>query len=168
MINAAIEMGNDIAPGSSSREALEQYVSFTLGTEHYGAAINRIQEIKGWDTVTRVPYTPPYLLGVLNLRGAIVPVIDLRIRFGLEQVPYDSSTVIVVVRVPTERGERTAGVVVDAVNEVHHVAVAEIQPPPTLPGNVDQVFINGIVQIGERLVMLLDIGKLVSTSIAEA
>ena len=149
-------------------EIREQFVSFTLGAEHYGAAINCIQEIKGWDTVTRVPYTPPYLLGVLNLRGAIVPIIDLRIRFGLERVSYDSATVIVVVRVPAERGERTAGVVVDAVNEVHHVPVAEIKPAPALPGTIDQSYISGMVQAGERLVLLLDIAKLVSTSIAAA
>ena len=152
----------------SMEGAFEQYVSFTLGAEHYGTAINRIQEIKGWDSVTRVPYTPPYLLGVLNLRGAIVPVIDLRLLFGLASVPYDAATVIVVVRVPGERGERTVGVVVDAVNEVHHVSVAQIRPAPDLPGAVGRTYIDGMVQVGDRLMMLLDIDGLVSASIAAA
>jgi purine-binding chemotaxis protein CheW len=148
---------------------VQQYVSFKLGPEYYGAGIHLIHELKGWDTVTRIPYTPKYLLGVLNLRGAIVPVIDLRIRFGLDRVPYDPSTVIVVVRVPTERGERTAGVVVDAVSEVLHVPAADVKPAaPVLTGAVEQSFINGIAQVGERLVMLLDIGMLVNASIAAA
>lgn len=145
-----------------------QYVSFTLGPEHYGAEIDLIHELKGWDTITRIPYTPKYLLGVLNLRGAIVPVIDLRIRLGLDRVPYDPSTVVVVVRVPTERGERTAGVVVDAVSEVLHVPAADVKAAPALTGAAEQSFINGIVQVGERLVMLLDIGMLVNASIAAA
>jgi purine-binding chemotaxis protein CheW len=147
---------------------VQQYVSFRLGPEHYAADINLIHELKGWDTITRIPYAPKYLLGVLNLRGAIVPVIDLRIRFGLDRVPYDPSTVIVVVRVPTERGERTAGVVVDAVSEVFHVPAADVKPAPALTGAVEQNFINGIAQVGERLVMLLDIGMLVNASIAAA
>jgi purine-binding chemotaxis protein CheW len=147
---------------------VQQYVSFKLGPEHYGADINLIHELKGWDTITRIPYTPKYLLGVLNLRGAIVPVIDLRIRFGLDRVPYDPSTVVVVVRVPSERGERTAGVVVDAVSEVLHVPAADVKPAPALTGAVEQSFINGIAQVGERLVMLLDIGMLVNASIAAA
>lgn len=148
--------------------SVQQYVSFMLGPEHYGAEIHLIHELKGWDTVTRIPYTPKYLLGVLNLRGAIVPVIDLRIRFGLDRVPYDASTVVVVVRVPTERGERTAGVVVDAVSEVLHVPATDVKPAPALTGTVEQSFINGIAQVGERLVMLLDIGMLVNASIAAA
>ncbi len=97
-----------------------------------------------------------------------MPVIDLRIRFGLDRVPYDASTVVVVVRVPTERGERTAGVVVDAVSEVLHVPATDVKPAPALTGTVEQSFINGIAQVGERLVMLLDIGMLVNASIAAA
>jgi purine-binding chemotaxis protein CheW len=147
---------------------VQQYVSFRLGAEHYGAEINLIHELKGWDAVTRIPYTPKYLLGVLNLRGAIVPVIDLRIRFGLDRIPYDPSTVVVVVRVPADRGERTAGVVVDAVNDVLHIHTIDVKPAPVLAGAVAQTFINGIAQVGERLVMLLDIGMLVSSSIEAA
>jgi len=144
----------------------EQYVSFTLGGEQYGADITRVQEIKGWDTVTRVPYTPKYVLGVVNLRGAIVPVIDLRMRFGLGHVPFEPTTVIVVIRVPAERGERTVGVVVDAVNDVHDIPIAAIQPSPELlGGSIDQVFIKGIATLDGKMVILLDIEKLVSSSI---
>jgi len=147
----------------------EQYVSFMLGGEEYGADITRVQEIKGWDTVTRVPYTPSYVLGVVNLRGAIVPVIDLRVRFGLDHVPFEPTTVIVVIRVAAERGERTVGVVVDAVNEVHDIPTAKIQSSPDLLGGlIDRVFIKGIATLDERMVILLDIEKLVNSSIGSA
>jgi purine-binding chemotaxis protein CheW len=100
---------------------------------------------------------------VVNLRGSIVPVIDLRMRFGLKDVPYDSTTVIVVVRVPAERGERVAGLVVDAVNEVHHIAQDRIRPPPLAAA---RGHVKGLADIEGKLVMLLDIDTLVSSSIA--
>jgi purine-binding chemotaxis protein CheW len=149
-------------PDAGSASA--QYVSFTLGGERYGADVGRVQEIKGFDSVTRVPYTAPFLLGVVNLRGAIVPVIDLRVRFGLKDVPYDATTVIVVVRVPAERGERVAGLVVDAVNEVHHIAHDRIRPPPQLAAS--EGYIKGLADIEGKLMMLLDVDTLVSSSIA--
>jgi purine-binding chemotaxis protein CheW len=143
--------------------APSQYVSFTLGGGQYGADVACVQEIKGFDAVTRVPYTPPFMLGVVNLRGAIVPVIDLRMRFGLAHVPYDSTTVIVVVRIPGERGDRVAGLVVDAVNEVHHIAADRIRPPPQLAASV--AHIKGLADIDGQLVMLLDVEALVASSI---
>jgi len=147
----------------------EQYVSFMLGGEEYGADITRVQEIKGWDTVTRVPYTPHYVLGVVNLRGAIVPVIDLRMRFGLDHVPFEPTTVIVVICVAADSGASTVGVVVDAVNEVHDIPTAKIQASPDLlGGSIDQVFIKGIATLDGRMVILLDIEKLVNSSIGSA
>jgi purine-binding chemotaxis protein CheW len=155
-----------MAPTAAQPRRYEQYVSFMLGGEEYGVEIGQVQEIKGWDTVTRVPSTADYVLGVVNLRGAIVPVIDLRMRFGLERVAFDSTTVIVVMRVAAQRGERIAGMVVDSVNEVHQVAADSIQPPPELMGAVDKVFIKGIADVHGKLVILLDIEKLVTSSLA--
>jgi purine-binding chemotaxis protein CheW len=143
-----------------------QYVSFTLGGEQYGVDVNRVQEIKGFDSVTRVPYAPAFVLGVINLRGVIVPLIDLRMRFGLEHAPYDSTTVIVVVRVAAARGERIAGLVVDAVNEVHHIAADRIRLPPILSGMIERAHVRGIADIEGRLLMLLDVESLVTSSIA--
>ena len=145
-----------------------QYVSFTLGGELYAADIQRVQEIKGFDPATRVPYAPDYLLGVTNLRGAIVPVIDLRTRFALANVPYDKTTVILIVRVRGQDGERTAGVVVDAVNEVHDIDSDTVQPPPQLPAFAEETFIHGITHVGGRTLMLLDIERLVNASVAAA
>src|SRR5215471_7140666 len=103
--------------GSAENQAA-QFLTFFCAGEEYGVDILRVQELKAWDGVTRVPYAPPYLLGVMNLRGMIVPVIDLRLRFGLPKRAADSATVVVVARVRGERGEKTAGIVVDAVSEV--------------------------------------------------
>jgi purine-binding chemotaxis protein CheW len=143
-----------------------QYVSFTLGSEQYGVDVTRVQEIRGFEPATRVPYAPVFILGVVNLRGAIVPVIDLRMRFGLKHVAYDSTTVIVVVRIGAGRGERIAGLVVDAVKEVHHIARDLIRAPPQLAGMVEQSHVRGIADVDGRLLMLLDIESLVTSSIA--
>src|SRR5688572_33034805 len=103
---ARLEAGGEIeAPGTA------QYLTFVCAGEEYGVEILCVQEIKGWEGVTRVPYTPPCLLGVTNLRGAIVPVIDLRLRFGLASRPAGGPAVVIVVRVRGTRGEKTAAVV---------------------------------------------------------
>lgn len=159
-------MRSETMPGGTAAPKVDEpqrYVSFTVGGEEYGADIKRVQEIKVWDTVTRVPHTPKYLLGVLNLRGAIVPVLDLRVRFGLDQAPFESTTVIVVLRVPSDRGEKTVGVVVDAVNEVHDIAPDQIQPPPPL-ARVDQAFIKGIATLNDRMIIVLNIESLISAA----
>ena len=148
-------------------EVKQQYLSFILAGEQYGVDVVRVQELKGWDSVTRVPSTPPYVLGVINLRGAIVPVIDLRIRLHLGQAPYGPATVIVVVRVPGARGERTVGLVVDAMNSVHDIAPSAIRPPPSLPGKVDDRFLEGIMVEGGKLMLLLDVPALVTASIED-
>ncbi len=140
------------APGSS------QFLTFVCAGSEYGVEILRVQEIKGWDGVTRVPYTPPYLLGVMNLRGVIVPVIDLRARFGLESEPFDSSTVVIVVRVHAAVGEKTVGIVVDAVSEVYNVAADAVKPTPDLGASADAACVQWPGQsVDDKMVMLLDI-----------
>ena len=143
-----------------------QFLTFVCAGEEYGVAILCVQEIKGWDGVTRVPYAPHYLLGVMNLRGVIVPVIDLRARFGLPARAPDSSSVVIVVRVHTELGEKTAGIVVDAVSEVYSVAPDHIKPTPDLGTSTDRACVRNLVSIDEKMVMLLDIDKLVTSCIA--
>jgi len=142
-----------------------QYLSFFLGGQEYATDILRVQEIKGWDTVTRVPYSPNYILGVINLRGAIVPVVDPRVRFALESAPFDSATVVIVVRVEGARGERIVGLVVDAVSDVYSFSAENIQPPPEAVGSVDQMFVLGLAKLDDRLVIILDIERLVISSV---
>lgn len=141
-----------------------QYLSFVCAGEVYGVEILRVQEIKGWERVTRIPCTPAFVLGVMNLRGMIVPVLDLRLRFGLEPRSRDGSTVVVVVRARGPRGERTAGIVVDAVSDVHSLGAADIQPTPALGGKVDAC-VRGLATVEDKMLMLLDIDRLVNTSI---
>jgi purine-binding chemotaxis protein CheW len=143
-----------------------QFLTFVCAGEEYGVDILCVQEIKGWDGVTRVPYTPPYLLGVMNLRGVIVPVIDLRTRFGVVQRAPDSSTVVIVVRVNTAHGEKTAGVVVDAVSEVYSFTSDNIKPTPDLGSTTDGACVKGLTSVDGKMVMLLDIDLLVASCIA--
>lgn len=157
--------GADTANADSAKE---QYLSFILGREEYGVDIQKVQEIKGWDTVTRVPYSPAYVLGVINLRGSIVPVIDLRIRFGLERAPHEATTVIIVVHVPGERGERIVGMVVDAVSDVYDIAAENIRPPPDALGSVEKVFVRGLACQDGKMLILLDVDGLVLASVGVA
>lgn len=136
-----------------------QYLTFILGEEHYGVDILRVQEIKGYTAVTRIPNTPPHIKGVLNLRGAIVPIIDLRAKFAMSKVDYNASTVVVVVVIQG----RVMGLVVDAVSDVLGIAAKDIQPPPEFGARVDVSFLSGIGKCGDKLVALLDIDRLLST-----
>jgi purine-binding chemotaxis protein CheW len=150
---------------AGEENASRQYLSFFLGGQEYATDILRVQEIKGWDTVTRVPYSPNYILGVINLRGAIVPVVDLRVRLALESAPFDSATVVIVVRVAGGRGERIVGLVVDAVSDVYSFSVENIQPPPEAVGSLDQMYVLGLAKLEDKLVIILDIERLVVSSV---
>jgi purine-binding chemotaxis protein CheW len=150
----------------SVTDTSEQYLTFMLAGEEYGVDILRVQEIKGWDKVTRMPHTPHYVLGVINLRGAVVPILDLRRRFGLETIDFGPTTVVIVVRVGGGRDERTVGVVVDAVSEVYNVDTASTKPPPDVCGGVDTVFVKALATIEEKMLILLDIDRLIGNSIS--
>lgn len=136
-----------------------QYLSFRLADEEYGLDILGVREIRGWQRVTRIPRSPPFVLGVLNLRGAVVPVMDLRLRFGLPQVEYTVTTVTIVVAVE----DRLFGVVVDAVSDVLDVAGDAVRPAPDFGAAVDTAYIRGLTSQGERMVMLLDAARLLAT-----
>lgn len=154
-----------VAPRGGAADS-EQYLTFKLAGEEYGVDILRVQEIKGWDKVTRIPHTPDYVLGVINLRGAVVPIVDLRRRFDLEAVAFGTTTVVIVVRVAGVREERVVGMVVDAVSEVYHLDATACKAPPELCGSVDTVFVKALATVENKMVILLDIDRLIGTSIA--
>ncbi len=133
-----------------------QQLTFDLAGEEYGVEILAVREIRGWSRVTRIPQTPAYLLGVLNLRGAIVPIMDLRLRFGLERESYGDSTVVIIVAL----GERLFGIVVDAVSDVIDIDPASVKPVPDMGAVVDTRYLKGLATHVERMVMLLDVEKL--------
>lgn len=153
------------ARGLLKRDAMTQglqYLTFNLAGEQYGVDILKVQEIRGWAPVTRMPNMPAFVRGVMNLRGAIVPVIDLRLRFELEAMEYTKTTVVIVVTVRSATGSRVVGVVVDGVSDVLNVEGAEIQPPPDFGTAVNTEFISGLVTAEEGMVMLLDVDRLLS------
>ncbi len=137
-----------------------QYLTFTLGDEHYGVDILRVQEIKGYTAVTRIPNTPDFIKGVLNLRGTIVPIVDLRTKFGMEKIEYTRFTVIVVVVVQ----ERVMGIIVDAVSDVLNIPQKDVQPTPPFGSSVDVSFISGIGKCADKLVAILDIDRILSVA----
>ncbi len=136
----------------------QQYLTFNLADEYYGVDILKVQEIKGYTTVTRIPNTPDYLKGVLNLRGTIVPIVDLRMKFGMGITEPTSFTVVVVVNVRN----RVMGFLVDAVSDVLDLNAKNIQPPPELGSAVDINFVAGIGNANDRLVTLLDIDRVLT------
>lgn len=142
-------------------EDFEQFLSFTLGAEEYAVDILKVQEIRSWEPVSRIPNVPSYEKGVVNLRGAIVPIIDLRERFELGHKGYTNLTVVVVLQIQNEIGKnQIMGVVVDAVSDVINVTKQKIQKAPNFGAKVSTEFIEGLVAKNERMVMLLDVYKL--------
>ncbi len=137
-----------------------QFLSFTLGKEEYGVDILRVQEIRSWEPVSRIPNVPSYEKGVVNLRGAIVPIIDLRDRFQLGHSQYTPLTVVVVLQAHIGEKIRVMGVVVDTVSDVIDVDKKSIQSSPNFGAKVSTEFIRGLVSINQRMVMLLDVDQL--------
>jgi len=146
----------------------KQVLTFTLGDETYGVDILRVQEIRGWSPVTRIPQSQPHVLGVLNLRGSIVPIVDMRMRFSLQLAQYTPLTVIIVLAVESPQGRRDFGVVVDGVSDVVDVALAEVKPAPELGAQANTEFIAGSPSVTGRMVMLLDIDRLIGGEVAAA
>ncbi len=133
-----------------------QFLTFSLGDELYGVDILRVQEIKGYTAVTKIPNTPPHIKGVLNLRGTIVPIVELRTLFGMPTIEYTTFTVIIVVVVR----DKVTGLVVDAVSDVLTINQHEIQPAPAFGHRVDQTYVTCLAKSGDKLVSLLDLDRL--------
>jgi purine-binding chemotaxis protein CheW len=138
-----------------------KHLTFSLGKESYGVDIRMIREIIGIMEITPLPDSDASVRGVINLRGKIIPVVDLRVRFGLPQAPFTERTCIVVVDLEKEDGERTlVGAIVDAVSEVSNIASADVEPPPEMGMGSEAGVIKGMAKLKDRVVILLDIGKI--------
>lgn len=136
-----------------------EYLAFAVGDSQYGINIQRVQELRGYETVTRMANSPAFVKGVVNLRGNIVPIIDMRIQFGQSEPSYDHLTVVIIVRI----GARTLGMVVDSVSDVVHCAPDEVKPPPPLAhGGLSQYLI-GLASMPDGLLMLVDIERLMTS-----
>jgi len=140
-----------------------KYLTFELGGEVYGLEILKVQEIIGMMKVTRVPKTPGFVRGVINLRGKVIPVVDLRLKFGLEAKEDTDRTCIIVVQIQHKDAKVTMGSIVDEVSEVMDISADQIEPAPEFGASVETEFILGMGKVNQKVVMLLDVDKVLST-----
>lgn len=153
-----IEQANESLEAARSQNLGEQYLTFFMNEEEFGVSILSVQEIRGWEDVTPIPNAPKQVKGVMNLRGTVVPVIDLRICFGLERIEYSEETVVIILAVPSGKGStKTMGVVVDAVSDVHNFDDASVQPSPELSHAGQAQYIRGLGSTDDQMVILLNL-----------
>lgn len=136
-----------------------EYLTFILGTEEYGLEILKVQEIRGYDTVTQIANTPDFIKGVINLRGKIVPIVDLRIKFHLQQAEYNELTVVIILNL----SGRVIGIVVDGVSDVTALKSDQIRDVPSLVANIDTQYIVGLATVAEKMLILVDIERLMTS-----
>src|SRR5574337_946200 len=139
-----------------------QYLTFYLAGEEYGIGILRVKEILEYDTLTKVPTTPSFIRGVINLRGSVVPVVDLAVKFGLPATPVTKRTCIVIVEVALDGQPTVMGVLADAVSQVMDLTPADIEAPPAFGTRVKVDYLQGMGKVGKRFVLLLDADKVLS------
>ena len=137
----------------------QEFLVFTLGDEEYGIDILKVQEIRGYDQVTRIANTPEFIKGVTNLRGVIVPIVDLRVKFSQGDVDYDDNTVVIVLNL----GQRVVGIVVDGVSDVLSLTVDQIRPAPEFAVTLSTEYLTGLGALGERMLILVNIEKLLNS-----
>lgn len=137
----------------------QEFLVFTLGDEEYGIDILKVQEIRGYDQVTRIANTPDFIKGVTNLRGVIVPIVDLRVKFSQGEVEYNDNTVVIVLNF----GQRVVGIVVDGVSDVLSLAADQIRPAPEFAVTLSTEYLTGLGALGERMLILVNIEKLLNS-----
>ncbi|MDF2177096.1 chemotaxis protein CheW [Aliiglaciecola sp. CAU 1673] len=145
---------SDVLQGES-----REFLSFVLGEEHYALDIMAVKEIRGYEPVTKIANAPPFIKGVLNLRGDIVPIVDLRMKFNVGQATYNEFTIVIMLMV---KG-RIVGIVVDGVSDVINLTEDDIRPPPEFGVAFDSKYLYGLAQVGEQMVILVNIEALISS-----
>ena len=144
---------------NETRVNRDEYLSFRLGTEEYAIDILQVREIRAHEPVTRIANAPAFIKGVINLRGSIVPIVDMRLKFGLDQAAYDRFTVVIILNI----AKRVMGIVVDAVCDVVALTAEEVRPAPTLGGAIESGFIRGLAPIDGRMLIVVDIARLMTS-----
>lgn len=134
-------------------------MTFTLGSEEYGIDILKVQEIRGYDAVTKIANSPEFIKGVINLRGIIVPIVDMRIKFNLGNVTYNELTVVIILNV----ANRVVGIVVDGVSDVIALTAEQLKPSPEFSSTLDTQYITGLGTVDERMIIVVDIEKLLTS-----
>lgn len=141
----------------------QQFLTFIVGQEEYGVDLLKIREIKGWADTTRLPNTPKFVMGVINLRGSVIPIFDLRGRFNMEKTVPTEKHVVIIIAV----GQRLTGILVDSVSDIVEVPVSDIRSAPRMDNKIDDAFVSGLISIGEKMVVLLDTDNLFDMKILE-
>ncbi len=160
MIHEAAHVArHEAARAALSAQSGSEYLTFRLGAEEYGIDILKVQEIRSYEVPTRIANAPPFIKGVVNLRGVIVPIVDLRLKLGCDTAEYNSFTVVIVLNVKS----RVVGAVVDSVSDVLELAPDSIKPAPEMATVVDTSYITGISSVNERMLIMMDIEALMSS-----
>jgi len=150
---------NSASAREAGDDAGKEFLAFTLGQEEYGIDILRVQEIRGYEPVTRIANSPEFVKGVVNLRGIIVPIVDMRIKFNLGTPTYDQFTVVIILSI----GGRVMGMVVDSVSDVTTLTPDQVRPAPEMGTTFDSDYLIGLGTLNERMLILVDIDKLMSS-----
>jgi purine-binding chemotaxis protein CheW len=148
------------APPEAGQPRSEQLLTFIVDDREYGVDILRVQEIRGWSPAMPIPNAPPYLRGVINIRGDIVPIADLRHRLGLPSLDYGETTVVVVLRVQFGGKERVMGIIVDAMSDVTSIPTSCVRPPPVLQDGKDALLARGIAALQDKMLTILDVDQI--------
>jgi len=141
------------------QQGVKQFLTFIMADEEYGVDILTVQEIRSWEEITVLPNAPEFVKGVINLRGTIVPIIDLRLRFGLPVLDYGPLTVVIVVKVEFGQGSKIIGVAVDAVSDVYSITEQDAKAVPSLSESSNCEYISGLVNVGDKMIVLIDLQK---------
>lgn len=136
----------------------KKVIIFKLKNEEYGVDVTQVKSIERMEHITRVPNTPPFVKGVINLRGVVIPIIDLRKRFGFDLKDYNEQTRIIIVNVD----EMEVGLIVDAANDVIDIPLSSIEPPPRVVGGIESEYLNGVAKVSDRLLVLLNLNKVLN------
>jgi purine-binding chemotaxis protein CheW len=144
---------------TAAEEAGREYLAFSLGGEEYAVNILQVQEIRAYERVTRIANMPAFIKGVMNLRGAVVPVVDLRVRFNVGNADYNASTIVIVINI----GPRTIGMVVDGVSDVVILKASDVRPAPQIAGVLTAEFLEGVAILDKRMLIIVDINGLMSS-----
>ena len=150
---------NEDVSEAKVEEKTDQYLTFFMGGEEFGINILSVQEIRGWEEITSIPNSPRQVLGVMNLRGTVSPIVDLRYSFGIQNLSYSDETVVIIVSVQTDSGAKIIGIVVDAVSDVYNFAQSQIQPSPELAQTSQAQYVKGLGSTKEKMVIILELSE---------
>lgn len=160
MLHSAQSAANPAAHQAAADPGVSEFLTFTLGKEEYGIEILKVQEIRGYESVTRIANAPAFIKGVVNLRGTIVPIVDMRIKFNLGTPTYDQFTVVIILNI----GRRVIGMVVDSVSDVITLAPQQVRPAPEMGTALDTAYLIGLGTIDDRMLILVDVDRLMSSA----